>query len=99
MGWTHIPDMDIRASSADDNPIAQSKAQPTGKVSVKVVRAVFRPSEDWIWYYFSSYGIELIPLFPYLRAGLLKRREGNIGIVPSNLPADQAVVIQQLSIG
>ena len=74
-------------------------------------------------------GTELIPLFPYLKAGLFKRggghsvgiRPGNralvsdhrptgfltksqprpegIFLVPSNLPSDQAVVIQQLFIG
>ena len=90
------------------------------------------------------YGTELIPLFPYLRAGLLREKKGGGGsqvvsdgsfpdnrmmicdhspkgfltsgstqaltgiaiipnmsstLVPSNLPADQAVVIQLLSIG
>ena len=61
MGWTHIPDMDTTTSSTDDNPFARPKTQPVGKVTVKgpvcvssqvssqVVRAVFRPSEDWIW--------------------------------------------------
>ena len=29
-------------------------------------------------------GTELIPLFPYLRAGLFKRGGGNVGIRPGN---------------
>ena len=83
--------------------------------------------------FISSYGTELSPLFPYLRASLFKRGGGGVGLdrctglccptqgfpdlrvdprswrvvslfyefiyVPSNLPAYQAVVIQQLSIG
>ena len=36
MGWTHIPDMDMAASTADDNPFAGPKAQPTGKISVSM---------------------------------------------------------------
>ena len=35
---------------------------------------------------FPSYGTELIPLLPYLRAGLLKGRGGNVGIAPGNRP-------------
>ena len=36
---------------------------------------------------FPSYGTELIPLLPYLRAGLSKRKGGgNIGIAPGNRP-------------
>ena len=34
MGWSHIMDMDHTASSAEDNPFAGLKSQPTGKVSV-----------------------------------------------------------------
>ena len=35
---------------------------------------------------FPSYGTELIPLLPYLRAGLSKGGGGNVGIVPGNRP-------------
>ena len=36
MGWTHIPDMDTATSTSDDNPFAGPKAQPAGKVSVRM---------------------------------------------------------------
>ena len=42
MGWTHIPDMDTAASTADDNPFAGPKAQPTGKISVSM------PTDEWL---------------------------------------------------
>ena len=35
-GWTHIPDIDANASSAEDNPFAAPKVQPVGKVSVNL---------------------------------------------------------------
>ena len=31
MGWTHIPDMNIHTSSAEDKPFAVPKQQPVGK--------------------------------------------------------------------
>ena len=34
MGWSRIPDMDNTTSSAEDNPFAGRKSQPSGKVSV-----------------------------------------------------------------
>ena len=42
MGWTHILDIDTHTSSAEDNPFAASKQQPTGKVSVNL------PKENWL---------------------------------------------------
>ena len=36
MGWHQIPEFDS-VSSADDNPFAGSRVQPTGKVSVKIL--------------------------------------------------------------
>ena len=42
MGWTHNPDMDTAASTADDNPFAGPKAQPTGKISVSM------PTDEWL---------------------------------------------------
>ena len=41
MGWHQIPEFD-RVSSADDNPFAGSRVQPTRKVSVKL------PVDDWL---------------------------------------------------
>ena len=41
MGWHQIPEFDS-VSSADDNPFAGSRVQPTGKVSVKL------PVDDWL---------------------------------------------------
>ena len=41
MGWHQIPEFE-RVFSADDNPFAGSRVQPTGKVSVKL------PVEDWL---------------------------------------------------
>ena len=42
IGWTHIPDMDTAASTADDNPFAFPKAQPTGMISVSM------PTDEWL---------------------------------------------------
>ena len=41
LGWSHIPDMDNTAS-AEDNPFASPKSQPSGKVSVCM------PTDDWL---------------------------------------------------
>ena len=37
MGWHQIPDFDSASSSLDDNPFADSRVKPTGKVSVGCV--------------------------------------------------------------
>ena len=42
MGWALILDIDNNTSSAEDNPFAGHKSQPTGKVSVCM------PSDDWL---------------------------------------------------
>ena len=42
MGWTHIPEVDTAASTADDNPFAGPKSQPSGKVSVSM------PTDEWL---------------------------------------------------
>ena len=42
MGWHQIPDFDSSSSSLDDNPFAGSRAQATGKVSIKL------PADDWL---------------------------------------------------
>ena len=36
MGWHQIPDFDSSLSSLEDNPFAGSRAQPTGKVFIKM---------------------------------------------------------------
>ena len=41
IGWRQIPEFDS-VFSADDNPFASSRVQPTGKVSVKL------PVDDWL---------------------------------------------------
>ena len=42
MGWTHIPDIDNQELSAQNNPFAEPKQQPGGKVSVNL------PTDDWL---------------------------------------------------
>ena len=42
MGWHQIPDFDSLSSSQDNNPFAGSRAQPTGKVSIKLL------ADDWL---------------------------------------------------
>ena len=41
MGWHQIPEFDS-VSSADNNPFAGSRVQPTGKVSAKL------PVDNWL---------------------------------------------------
>ena len=43
MGWTHIPDIDSAAPSAEDTPFAAAKQQPVGKISVNL------PTDDWLY--------------------------------------------------
>ena len=42
MGWSHIPEIDTTTSKSEDNPFADPKAQPTGKVSVTM------PTDEWL---------------------------------------------------
>ena len=42
MGWTHIPEVDSSATTAEDNPFAGPKTVTPGKVSVKM------PTEEWL---------------------------------------------------
>ena len=42
MGWHQIQDFNSSSSSLDDNPFADARAQPTGKVSIKL------PADDWL---------------------------------------------------
>ena len=41
-GWHQNPDFDSSSSSLDDNPFAGARAQPSGKVSVKL------PVDEWL---------------------------------------------------
>ena len=42
MNWHRVPEFETVSSTADDNPFAGARAQPTGKVSVKL------PVDDWL---------------------------------------------------
>ena len=42
MNWHRVPEFETVSSTADDNPFASARAQPTGKVSVKL------PVDDWL---------------------------------------------------
>ena len=42
MGWSQTPEFDSASSSQDDNPLAGTRTQQTGKLSVKV------PVDDWL---------------------------------------------------
>ena len=59
MGWKNSPDIDISASTADDNSFAGSKIQPVGKVSVNM------PMDDWLCKKMNKR--RLTPLDGYLR--------------------------------
>ena len=69
MGWTHIPDMDTAASTADDNPFAGPKAQPTGKISVSM------PTDEWLYSKMGKLNLTLTEGYPSRSSeagGLLK---------------------------
>ena len=36
IGWSHIPEMDTTTSTAEENPFANPKLQPVGKVLVRM---------------------------------------------------------------
>ena len=42
MNWHKVPEFETVSSTADDNPFAGARVQPTGKVSVKL------PLDDWL---------------------------------------------------
>ena len=48
MRWTHIPDMDMSSSAADDNPFQAPKQQPLGRISVKLQTLMNGCVRKWI---------------------------------------------------
>ena len=54
MGWSHIPDMDTSAATAEDNPFAGPKTQVPGKVLVQM------PTDDWLCRKLSKLWVECI---------------------------------------
>ena len=69
MGWSHIPNMDNTTFSAEDNPFAGPKSQPTGKVFVCM------PSDDWLCNKLKKLNLTLIQGYPSCSSeagGLLK---------------------------
>ena len=54
MGWTHIPDMDMSSSSADDNPFQAPKQQPLGRISVKL------PTDKWLYQKMDKLNVTLV---------------------------------------
>ena len=69
MGWTHIPEVDTAASTADDNPFAGPKSQPSGKVSVSM------PTDEWLCSKMGKLNLTLMEGYPSRSSeagGLLK---------------------------
>ena len=69
IGWYQIPDFDSLSSSLDDNPFAGSRAQPTGKVSIKL------PADDWLCRKLEKLNITIAERYPSKNAeisGLLR---------------------------
>ena len=58
MGWTHIPEVDSSATTAEDNPFAGPKAVTPGKVSVKM------PTEEWLCKKLSKLNLSLSEGYP-----------------------------------
>ena len=63
MGWTHIPDIDSAASSAEDNPFAAPEHQPVGKISVNL------PTDDWLCRKMDSLNLTLVPIQKFQNRG------------------------------
>ena len=58
MGWHQIPDYDSTSSSLDDNPFAGSRANPTGKVYVKL------PVDEWLCRKFEKLNVTVAEGYP-----------------------------------
>ena len=58
MGSTHIPDIDSRATTSDDNPFAGPKLQIPGKVSVNL------PTDEWLCWKMSKLNLTLVQGYP-----------------------------------
>ena len=58
MNWHKVPEFETVSSTADDNPFAGARVQPTGKVSVKL------PVDDWLCRKMSSLNLTLTEGYP-----------------------------------
>ena len=58
MNWHKVPEFEIVSSTADDNPFAGARVQPTGKVSVKL------PVDDWLCRKMSSLNLTIKEGYP-----------------------------------
>ena len=58
MNWHRIPEFESVSSTADDNPFAGTRVQPTGKVSVKL------PVDDWLCRKMSSLNLTIKEGYP-----------------------------------
>ena len=58
MNWHRIPEFETVSSTADDNPFAGARVQPTGKVSVKL------PVDDWLCRKMSSLNLTIKEGYP-----------------------------------
>ena len=58
MGWNHTPDIDNASSSTDDNPFAESKQQPLGRISAKL------PTDEWLCKKMDKLNITLVEGYP-----------------------------------
>ena len=58
MNWHKVPEFETVSSTADDNPFAGARVQPTGKVSVKL------PVDDWLCRKMSSRNLTITEGYP-----------------------------------
>ena len=58
MNWHKVPEFETVSSSADDNPFAGTRVQPTRKVSVKL------PVDDWLCRKMSSLNLTITEGYP-----------------------------------
>ena len=58
MNWHRVPEFETVSSTADDNPFASTRVQPTGKVSVKL------PVDDWLCRKMSSLNLTIKEGYP-----------------------------------
>ena len=58
MNWHKVPEFETVSSTADDNPFAGTRVQPTGKVSVKL------PVDDWLCRKMSSLNLTIKEGYP-----------------------------------
>ena len=58
MNWHRVPEFETVSSTADDNPFAGARVQPTGKVSVKL------PVDDWLCRKMSSLNLTIKEGYP-----------------------------------